>query len=81
MPEGTRERLTAFGEVEAPWIEMQPGTSPRPAATLIDDQRKAGDIRDHSQQDRPEIASSAPDAGANRTREGPLRVMQREPGT
>ncbi len=81
VPKGTRERLAAFGEVETTRIEVQPRTSPQPAATLVDDQHRAGDIQNHSQQDRPEIALSAPDASANRTGKDPLRVVQWEPGT
>jgi len=81
VPEGTRERLTALGEIETTWIEVQPRTSPGAAATLIDDQRGAGVSQVHTQQDRPEITLPAPEARTNRTREGALRVVQWEPGT
>jgi len=76
VPEGTRERLTALGEIETTRIEVQPRTSSGAAAILIDDQRGAGFSQVHTQQDRPEITLPAPEARANRTREGALRVVQ-----
>jgi len=81
VPEGTRERLTALGEIETTRIEVQPRTSSGATAILIDDQRGAGVSQVHTQQDRPEITLPAPEARANRTREGPLRAVQWEPGT
>lgn len=81
VPKGTRDGVAMFSEVETTRIEVQPRTPPRPAPTLIDNQHRAGDIQDHSQQDRPEIALSAPDASANRTHKNPLRALPWEPGT
>ena len=66
--QGTGDRATPFGELEASQVDMQPGTPTRSGALRVGDgEHSAGIVPDHPQEDGPEAAFSASHARAHRT--------------
>lgn len=78
--QGTGDRATPFGELEASQVDVQPGTSTRSGALRVGDgERSAGIVPDHPQEDGPGTSFSASHARAHRALEGALDTS-REPG-
>jgi len=68
--QGTRERSTPFGEIEAPQVGVQPRTPTGSGALRVDDDRGRTLVTtdlDHSQQDGPKASFPAPHARSQRT--------------